>query len=53
MCIRIVCALAILVVVEIAFLRSNGVTLADFDFGSGLVRCGVAGLSTSCGSLAP
>lgn len=50
---RIICALAILLAVEVAFLASNGVTLADFDFSTGMVRCGVAGLGTSCGSVAP
>lgn len=32
---------------------SAGHPLADFDFSTGTVRCAVAGLSTSCGSVTP
>lgn len=45
---RIIGALALLISVELIFLWTNGVALADFNF-----SCGVAGLTTSCGSIAP
>lgn len=40
-------------VVVLGVVRTTGHPLADYDFGTGQVRCGVAGLSTSCGSSAP
>lgn len=40
-------------VVLLGVVRTTGHPLADYDFSTGTVRCGVAGLSTSCGSVTP
>lgn len=40
------------IVLLLAVVRT-GHPLGDFDYSTGLVRCGVAGLSPSCGSVVP
>ena len=52
MLLRVIWTLLVLIG-AVLVVQSRGSPLADYDFGEGTVRCGVAGLSTSCGSVAP
>ena len=52
MLLRVIWTLLVLIG-AVLVVQSRGNPLGDYDFGTGLVRCGVAGLSTSCGSVAP
>ena len=50
---RWVYLVVILLLVAFAAKLGTRSPLGDFDFGTGLVRCAVGGMTTSCGSVAP